>query len=244
MESNKKIIGILLTYNCAHLVEGIYRQLPHAYLDEVIMVDDGSSDDIAAVAQKLGVTFFTHKHSGYGGNIKYALTKALERGGEYMVEIHGDGQYGAELVIPGVEKIKQGYDFVLGSRFTDWRQPLRDKMPLSRYLANIGLSFFDRLILRVPLTEFHTGFRVYSRHLIETIGFANTSNDYLYSFEIIVQAKYHNLKIGETPIRCDYSEDHTSISIKKAAIYSFQTFYILLKYIGARFGFPNRLLRN
>jgi hypothetical protein len=137
----------------------------------------------------------------------------------------------------------EGADFLLGSRFVDIRQPLRDKMPLSRYLANIGLSFFDRLVLQVPLSEFHTGFRVYSKKLVEALDFTHTSNDYLFSFEVIAQARYCNLRINELPIRCDYAIEHTSISIKKSIVYAIRTFGTLFSYILARLGFKRKIFR-
>ena len=246
MENNQgKTIGIIMTYNCSAYLEEIYNRVPKV-LDEIIVVDDGSKDEAetARVAEKLGLTFFPHEHSGYGGNLQYGLTKALERGGDIMIEIHGDGQFDPSVIPAALEKMKEGYDFVLGSRFTDILQPLRDKMSLARYLANIGLSFLDRLILQVPLTEFHTGFRVYSRRLIEKISFEGTSKDYLYSFEIIAQAAYYKMKVGEIPIRCDYRKAHTSVSIWKATIYSFQTLRTLVQYILAKLGFKIALFKN
>jgi glycosyltransferase involved in cell wall biosynthesis len=238
-----KVIGILMTYNCASLVEGAYQRLPKEVFDEIILVDDGSMDDISQAAERIGIPFFSHPHLGYGGNIKYGLHVALERGADIMVEIHGDGQFDPTVAKPGIQKMKEGFDFVMGSRFTDVRQPLKDGMPLTRYLANIGLSFFDRLILRLPLTEYHGGFRVYSRHLLETVGFAHTSDDYLYSFEIIVQAAYHKLPVAEVPVRADYTRAHTSISLKKASVYSVQTFGILGAYLLAKLGIKTRFFR-
>ncbi|MBX4197979.1 glycosyltransferase family 2 protein [Candidatus Parcubacteria bacterium] len=244
MPSNtSKVIGIIMTYNCAHLVEGIYNRLPKNVFDSIFITDDGSKDDIQKVAYTLGIECLKHEHTGYGGNIKLGLAKALEMGAEYMVEIHGDGQFSPEFIVPGLEKMKSGYDFILGSRFTDIRQPLRDKMPVPRYLANISLSFIDRLVLGLRLTEFHNGARIYSRRLIETIGFKNTSNDYLYSFEIIAQARYHNLKVGEVSERADYGKDHTSISMKKSIVYALKTFGVLGKYVLARIGFKTKLFR-
>lgn len=158
-----------------------------------------------------------------------------------MVEIHGNGQFGPQYIPAGIEKMKERYDFIMGSRFTDLSQPLKDGMSLSRYLANIGLSFIDRLILQAPLTEYHGGLRFYSRRLVETINLDATSNDYLFSFEVIAQARFHRLKIGEVPVRADYRKVHTSISIPRAAFYSFQTFWILGKYIAARLGFKIKI---
>jgi glycosyltransferase involved in cell wall biosynthesis len=238
-----KVIGILMTYNCASLVEDAYRRLPKELFDEVILVDDGSTDDITSAAERLGIPFFSHPHLGYGGNIKHGLMIALQRGADIMVELHGDGQFDPRGAGPGIEKMKEGFDFVMGSRFTDLRQPLRDGMPLMRYLANIGLSFFDRLVLRLPLTEYHGGFRAYSRHLLETVGFAYTSDGYLYSFEIIAQTAYHKLPVAEIPIRADYSREHTSISLKKASVYAVQTFGILGAYFLAKLGIKTRFFR-
>ena len=239
-----KNIGIILAYNSASTLQDIYARIPKDVLDEIILADDGSTDNTLEVAEKLGVPSFTHPHRGYGGNIKFGLQKALERGGDYMVEIHGDGQYDPTAIPMALKKIHQGYDFLLGSRFTDLKQPLRDGMSFARYFPNIILSFFDRLILGVKIGEFHSGFRLYSRRLLDATDFNKGSDDHLYSFEIIVMAKYHNLKIGDVPIRCNYRKDHSSISIKKSFLYAFQTFYILLLYILAKVGIKTKLFRH
>lgn len=241
MKKKFKVIGIIITYNCADLVEKTVAKIPKEKLYKLIIVDDGSKDNIKTVAKKLKLPFFSHKHLGYGGNIKFGLKKSLNLGAEYIVEIHGDGQYDPAVILQALNKVKKGYGLILGSRFTNFSWALKDKMSYARFIANIFLSFFDRIILQLPLTEFHSGFRVYDRKLFEKISFQNTSDDYLYSFEIIAQAKYHHFKVGEVPIHCDYSTRHTSMSLKKSAIYFFQTFEVLILYILARFGFKNRL---
>ena len=238
-----KTVGVVLAYNCAKELPGIYRRLPKELLDDIILVDDASKDNTVDVAGELGIKTFPHEHLGYGGNIKFGLQKALEMGADYMVEIHGDGQYDPSSIAPALQKMEQGCDFVLGSRFTERGRALRDKMSRARYYANIGLSFFDRLVLQLPLTEFHTGFRVYSRKLLTTIPFPAGSDDYLYSFEIIVQARYCNLRVEEVPVRCDYSGTHTSVSIWKSTVYSFQMFYVLFLYALARIGIKTKLFR-
>ena len=238
---SSKVIGIILTYKHASFLEALYRSLPEGIFDSVIISDDDSGDNIGVIADKLGIPCFSHSRLGYGGNIKYGLQKAMEMGAEYMVEIHGDGQYNIAASEAGVEKAKQGYSLVMGSRFMDWRQPLRDKMPISRYLANVGLSFLARLVLRLPLTEFHNGFRIYSRRLLTTVNLKSTSNDFLFGFEIIAQARYWNMTIGEIPNRCFYANKHTSISIPKSIQYSFQMLGVLFKYIVTRLGFETKL---
>lgn len=236
-KSKNKVIGIIMIYNCGDMIEETYKKLPKKALNKIIVVDDGSTDNSVKIAKSLGLDVYTHKHGGYGTNIKFGLKKAKELGADYAIEIHGDGQYDSSVIPAAIEKSKKyGFDLLLGSRFTNLKQAINDGMPLSRYLANLGLSFFDRLVLGVNLTEFHTGFRVYSRRLLEKISFEDTSENYLYSFEIICQIRYFNLKLGEIPMHCDYKSSHTSISIKKSIFYALGTFEVLGKYMLAKMG--------
>lgn len=240
MKAKEKVIGVILTYNCANLVEGLYNRIPKKLFHKIIVVDDGSTDDTLEVVKKLGIQSFSHRHTGYGGNMKFGLKKALDMGTDYIVEIHGDGQYDPSVIPLALKKMKEGCNLLLGSRFVDLRQPLRDKMPLSRYAANIALSFIYRVILGVNLTEFHTGFHIYSKEFVSNAGFANTSDGHPYSLEIIFQACFKKLKMCEIPIRCDYAAEHTSISIKKSVAYSLQSFLLLAQYMlainGLKFG--------
>ena len=114
-------------------------------------------------------------------------------------------------------------------------QALKNGMPLVRFLANRSLSFFDRIILDLPLTEFHTGFRIYSKKLFETLPLQHDANNYLFSFEVIVQAAYFKLKIGEVPVEADYKSEHTSHNLIGASIYAFNTFYILFKFLSSKY---------
>jgi glycosyltransferase involved in cell wall biosynthesis len=240
-----KIVGIILAYRHATFLEGLYEGLPHDLLDAVIIANDDSGDKIEAVAEKLGIPCFSHPRLGYGGNMKFGFRKAMEHGADYMVEIHGDGQFDTTLFLkPALEKVREGYDVVLGSRFIDIRQPLRDEMPMVKYLGNIGLSFLERLILGVPLSEFHTGARLYSRRVMDTVDLAQTSNGFLFGFEIIAQAAYHRFRIAEVPTRCYYGRDHTSISMFSSAVYFFESMGVLLQYLAARMGIPTRLFHR
>lgn len=196
------------------------------------------------MAKRLGILVFNHPRLGYGGNMKLGLSKALAMGADYMVEIHGDGQYDPGFIKPAIKKMKQGYDLVLATRFIDKKQPLRDNMPLVKYLANIGLSFIESLVLGVCVSEFHTGARVYSRKAIQRVALTNTSNNFLFGFEIIAQIAYHRFKIGEVPGRSYYGREHTSISIKNSIIYAIGTFGVLFTYILARLGYKTRLFKG
>lgn len=242
----EKAIGILMTYNCAHLIEKSWERIPKDVFDEIILVDDGSKDESEAkkIAEKLGIPFYSHEHRGYGGNLKYGLQKAIERGGEYMIELHGDAQFDPTAAVPALEKLRNGCDFLMGSRFTTSGQALDDGMSYARYFANRGLSFFDRIILGVRLTEFHGGFRGYSRRLCERFDYSLGSEDYLYSFEVIARARYYGLSICEVPVRANYTGEHTSISIKKATLYSFKTFWILFLYVVGRLGIETTLFKT
>lgn len=238
---NPRVVGIILAYKHAAYLETLYKSLPKGVFDAVVITNDESGDGMDEVAAKLGIPCFSHPRLGYGGNIKFGLKKALEMGADYMVEIHGDGQYDVSVSAAGVKKAHEGYDLVMGSRFMDWRQPLRDHMPLARFFANIGLSFLARLFLRSSLTEFHNGFRVYTRKLLEKVDLEKSSNDFLFGFEIIAQAQFWNMKIAEVPNRCFYGQAHTSISIPKATQYAFQMITVLFKYLLARLGFRVQL---
>ena len=236
-----KSICVILAYNCGAMLEATYRKIPRESVDRIILVDDASTDNTLEVARRLGIETYTHGHLGYGGNVKYSIRKGIELGARYIVDLHGDGQYDPGAIPSALRKAREGYDLVLGSRFYDWRQPLRDKMSFARFFANIGLSAIERAVLRYPITEFHTGFRVYTRNLAEKVALDNTSDDFLFGFDIIVQACFWNLKIGEIPIRCSYREEHTSISIPKSIVYAFQTFTVLSLYLLARMGFRTKL---
>ncbi|MCR4281294.1 MAG: glycosyltransferase family 2 protein [Candidatus Kaiserbacteria bacterium] len=239
-ESGKSVC-VILSYNCGHLLGNTYKRIPPGSVDRIILVDDASTDNTLEIAKQLGIECYTHAHTGYGGNVKYSIKKGLELGAEYIVDLHGDGQYDPSAVPLALAKAREGHDLVLGSRFFDIKQPLRDGMPWSRYLANIGLSAIERFVLGLPVSEFHTGFRVYTRKLAETVALEETSDDFLFGFEIIAQAGYCNLKIGEIPIRCNYKAEHTSISIPKSIIYAFQTFKTLALYVLARVGLRVKL---
>ena len=243
-EGRKKAICVILAYNCGNVLEHTYERIPAGSVDRIVLIDDDSKDNTLAEAKRLGIEYYTHKNLGYGGNVKYSLRKCIELGADYMVELHGDGQYDPTAIPMALAKAREGYDIIVGSRFTDLKQPLEDGMSYARYFANIGLSFIARVVLGLPLSEFHSGFRIYTKHLAETVLLDSASDGYRFGFDIIAQAHFHKLPIGEAPIRCDYKEAHTSISIPNSIIYAFQMIGVALLYRLARLGVKIRMFGN
>lgn len=230
-----KVIGVILTYNCARLVVDIVSRIPKNSVDVLIIVDDGSTDNVKIIAKQLHVPFFTHAHLGYGGNMVFGLSLAHSMGAQYVVEIHGDGQYDPQIIPLAREKsVLHSYDLLLGTRFQSLHEPLQLGMPKVRYIANIALSSIERIVLGVPISEFHSGFRIYSRRFIEVINLETASKGHLFSFESIVQARFFNLRIGEIAVRCDYKKEHTSISLKHSVVFALQTFVVLYEYVLSR----------
>jgi glycosyltransferase involved in cell wall biosynthesis len=228
--NEQRVVGVMMTYNCARLVTRAFKNVPRHYFHEVICVDDGSTDDTVAVASKLGIPVYTHPHTGYGGNLFFGFGKALEMGATHIIELHGDGQYDFGAVPETIDRLAEGCDLILGNRFYDMRQPLRDGMDLARYLGNIFLSAIGRAGLGIPTRDLFPGFRAYSRRFVETIAIERTSKNYFFSFEIIAQARYCGLKICQVPVRCDYKGEHSSMKLSKgfpAILHTCETVFLV-----------------
>lgn len=226
-----KTIGIIIAYNAAKTLANVKAGVPIGILDKIIVADDSSTDSTLAVASHLGLEAYTHPHSGYGGNLKFGIQKALDAGANFIVMIHGDDQYDLTSIAPALEKIRKGNGLILGSRFTGSTDPVNDGMPMIKYLANRALSSVDRWILKLPLSEFHTGFRIYSKSFLEKSGFEKWSNDYLFDFQTIIAAKKLGVGVSEIPVRCIYHKNALSINFWRSAKYALQTFILLAKYL-------------
>jgi len=197
MIHGKKIVVVMPAYNAEKTLRQTWDELPHDLVDEVVLVDDASSDFTIKVARELGIKAIAHpKNIGYGGNQKTCYREALRLGADIVVMIHPDYQYSPRLVTAMASMIVSGhYDVVLGSRILGGGA-IRGGMPLYKYVANRFLTFVGNLALGVKLSEYHTGFRAYRREVLETLPLEKNSNDFVFDNEILAQAVHFGFRIG------------------------------------------------
>jgi glycosyltransferase involved in cell wall biosynthesis len=235
--TQQKIIVVMPAYNAAATLETTYHAIDTAWVDEIILVDDGSEDDTAAVAEKLSLRVIRHpQNRGYGGNQKTCYREALLRGAGIVVMLHPDGQYDPSLLPQMIQPIAEGRaDLVLGSRFLIPGSARRGGMPLYRLAANRFLTFWENLVLRRRLAEYHTGYRAYSRAFLETIPFWRNSDGFCFDTEILVQAVAFRQRLVEIPIATKYFPGASSASLGQCLIYGVMTLATLAKFLLHRF---------
>ncbi|PIQ95652.1 MAG: glycosyl transferase family 2 [Nitrospinae bacterium CG11_big_fil_rev_8_21_14_0_20_56_8] len=215
-----KIIVVLPAYNAAKTLERTYHELPHDYVDEVILVDDHSHDDTSRISRNLGLKTITHeKNLGYGGNQKTCYREALNRGADIVIMVHPDYQYSPRLVTALASMVASGeYDMVLGSRIIGGNV-LSGGMPVYKYFANRVLTLAQNLLLGAKLSEYHTGFRAFHRKVLETLPLEENSDDFVFDNEMIVQALYFGFRIGEISCPTKYFEEASSINFRRSVVY-------------------------
>ena len=243
MISGKKIIVVMPAYNAEKTLQQTYADLPHEYVDEVILVDDRSRDSTVAVAGSLGISTILHKENkGYGGNQKTCYQAALSRGADIVVMVHPDYQYSPRLVTAMASMVVSGhYDIVLGSRILGGTA-LQGGMPFYKYLANRLLTLFENIVLKVKLSEYHTGFRAFSRKVLESLPLENNSDDFVFDNEMLAQAVYFGFKIGEISCPTKYFTDASSINLSRSIRYGFGVLSTTMKFGLQKIGFGNFLL--
>jgi glycosyltransferase involved in cell wall biosynthesis len=227
----KKLVVVLPAYNAEKTLLRTYSELPHEYVDEVILVDDASIDHTSKVARELGITTIIHtENKGYGGNQKTCYQEALRLGADIVVMVHPDYQYSPRLVTAMAAMIVSGhYDVVLASRILGG-MALRGGMPLYKYIANRFLTFIENLVLGAKLSEYHTGFRAFTRRVLETLPLGENSDDFVFDNEILAQALCFNFKIGEISCPTRYFAEASSINFRRSFIYGLAVLSTSLKY--------------
>lgn len=221
MIDGKRIAVVMPAYNAERTLEHTVRELPDA-VDIRILVDDSSSDRTARLAQELGVKTFIHdRNYGYGRNQQTCYREALAAGADIVVMLHPDYQYKPALVSALAGMVASDvYDLVLGSRILGGGA-LKGGMPRYKYIANRFLTAFENLFLGVKLSEYHTGFRAYSRKLLETLPLLENSDDFIFDNQLIAQAVMFGFRIGEISCPTSYSPEASSISFKRSLRYGF-----------------------
>ncbi|MBI2822867.1 MAG: glycosyltransferase family 2 protein [Acidobacteria bacterium] len=222
MIDGKKVVVILPAYNAARTLRATYADLPHSIVDEVLLVDDASTDATASVARELGIRTIVHpKNLGYGGNQKTCYREALRTGADIVVMVHPDYQYTPRLVGAMAWMISSGeYDVILGSRILGG-SALAGGMPLYKYIANRFLTAFQNLLQGSKLSEFHTGLRAFSRRVLEALPLEENSNDFLFDNQVLAQAQVFGFRIGEISCPTRYFPEASSINFVRSVQYGF-----------------------
>lgn len=224
-------------YNAEKTLRQTYAELPHEYVDEVILVDDASRDNTAAVAHDLGITTIVHADNrGYGANQKTCYREALRLGADIVVMVHPDYQYSPRLVTAMASMITSGhYDVVLGSRILGGGAR-GGGMPLYKYLANRFLTLVENFMLGMKLSEYHTGYRAFSREVLETLPLEENSDDFVFDNEMLAQAVYFQFEIGEISCPAKYFDDASSIGFTRSIRYGFGVLATSGKYVLQKLG--------
>jgi len=239
-----KIVAILPAFNVARALPSFIKSLPKGIFGKIILVDDGSRDATYKVAKKIkGIEVHRHSHNlGYGGSLKTLLYLAFDRDNDIAIEIHPDGEYLTDGIVPGLEKIKSGADLVLGNRFGVEKSLIESGMYAWKYPVTRFLSWFSNFILGTNIPDPHQGFRIYTRKFAEKVNYLAGSNNYIFSFEIIAAATLKNLKIKSVPVSAKYSGKKRGVSLKSAVIYTLGTFRVLGLFLLAKMGLEGDIM--
>jgi glycosyltransferase involved in cell wall biosynthesis len=223
-------------YNAAQTLERTYADIPHAMVDRIILVDDLSRDQTVEVATRLGLEVHVHRQNrGYGGNQKTCYDAALGAGAEIVVMLHPDYQYDGGRIPELIGPLLSGEaDLVLGSRFLG--DPLAGGMPRWKYISNRFLTWLENRAFGLDLSEYHTGFRAYSRRLLETVPYQLNSDDFVFDQELIAQAVSAGFLIRETPVPTRYFPEASSVGLRRSIVYGVATLGVVVKFVLHRAG--------
>jgi glycosyltransferase involved in cell wall biosynthesis len=220
MLNAKKIVVVLPAYNAAKTLEMTYSEIPFEFVDDVVLVDDASRDDTAEVAERLGIRTIVHEENkGYGGNQKTCYKTALELGADIVIMLHPDYQYTPKLITAMAAMIAYGeFDAVLASRILGVGA-LKGGMPLYKYVANRFLTLVENMLLGHKLSEYHTGYRAFSREVLEKLPLEENSDDFVFDNQMLAQIVWYGYRIGELSCPTKYFEDASSINFRRSVVY-------------------------
>lgn len=221
MINDKKVVVVLPAYNAAKTIEITYNEIDFNIVDDVILVDDRSKDDTVEVGKKLGIKHIVvHEHNkGYGGNQKTCYNKALEIGADIVIMLHPDYQYTPKLIPAMASLLGSGlYHVVLGSRILG-KGALAGGMPMIKYISNRGLTLIQNILMSAKLSEYHTGYRAFTREVLENVNYNANSDNFVFDNQMLAQIWYAGYEIAEITCPTKYFDDASSINLKNSTIY-------------------------
>ena len=234
-----KTIAVMPAYNAEFTIEKTFHDIPKGSVDEIILVDDASQDSTVDIARSLGFTVVQHpENRGYGANQKTCYDMASKKGAEIVVMIHPDYQYDSRVIPYAVGLIENGIcDVIVGSRIRTRKETLQSGMPVYKYISNRILTVIENVVFGQNLGDFHSGFRAYSRKVLETIPYKKNSDDFVFDTELLAQAAYFGFRIGDIPIPTRYFDEASSINFIRSMKYGIQTLYVLIKFMIQKMNF-------
>jgi glycosyltransferase involved in cell wall biosynthesis len=242
----RRVVAVMPAYNAERTLAATLADVPAGSVDEIILVDDGSTDRTVQVARDMGLTVIAHPaNRGYGGNQKTCYREALARGADVVVMIHPDYQYDSRLIPLAVGFIEADVcDVVVGSRIRSRAEALQGGMPVYKYLANRFLTFVENCALGQNLGDFHSGFRVYRREVLERIPFERNSEDFVFDTQFLVQAVHFGFRLGDVPVPVRYFDEASSINFRRSVVYGFGTLGVVGRYWMHRLGVRRTMFLN
>lgn len=240
MFHGKKIVVVMPAYNAARTIERTYAEIPLDLVDEVVLTDDASRDETVEIARRLGLRTLVHERNrGYGGNQKTCYAEALRLGADVVVMLHPDYQYPPKLIAAMVGLITDGpFDVVLGSRVLGGRARLGG-MPLYKYVSNRALTAAQNLLCSAKLSEYHTGYRAFSRQVLESLPLLENSEDFVFDNQMLAQILYANFEIGEISCPAAYFDEASSINFRRSVTYGLGVLGVSMQYFLQRRGWAS-----
>ena len=237
MINGKKVCVVMPAYNAEKTLQKTYDEIPKDIVDEIILIDDASKDKTVDVAKKLGIRTFVHtQNKGYGGNQKTCYQEALNLNADIIVMLHPDYQYTPKLITSMSSMIAEGvFDAVIGSRILG-NKAIMGGMPIYKYISNRFLTMTENVIINQKLSEYHTGFRAFSRKILETIPLMENSDDFIFDNQMLCQTLYFGFSVGEISCPASYFADASSINFSRSVTYGIGVIKTALNYFLAKRG--------
>ena len=237
MLNGKRICVVMPAYNAEKTLKKTYDEIPKDIVDDVILTDDASTDKTVKISRELDIKTFVHtENKGYGGNQKTCYQAALKSGADIVIMLHPDYQYTPKLILPMASMMTEGlFDAVIGSRILG-NKAMMGGMPLYKYVSNRILTLSENLLIQQKLSEYHTGYRAFSRKVLETIPLMENSDDFVFDNQMLCQTLYFGFDVGEVSCPTLYFDDASSISFSRSVTYGMGVMQTAMKYAMARRG--------